>query len=123
LHRLGVPYVAAIPPPSGSNHLVWTFPGERVRQTRWRPFLRVFTDGTSAQRYLCEFVVGKRTPTRSYVVTTDPVHPPSDTTWLLMTNLPGKIERTVGNRFGLRTQDPNAASNTPRTSSAGPMTA
>ena len=99
LHRLGLQYVVAI----RSNHIVWTFPGERVRQTRWRPFARVFTDGTSEQRFICEFVFGKRTPTRYYVVTTDPVHLPPETTWHLMTNLPGKIERSVGNTFGLRT--------------------
>jgi SRSO17 transposase len=46
LARLGLSYVVAI----RSNHGVWTFPGERVRQTRWRPFMRVFTAGTSEQR-------------------------------------------------------------------------
>ena len=43
LHRLGLQYVVAI----RSNHSVWTSPGERVRQTRWRPFDRLFTDGTT----------------------------------------------------------------------------
>jgi SRSO17 transposase len=99
LHRLGLQYVVAI----RSNHSVWTFPGERVRQTRWRPFARVFTDGTSEQRFICEFVFGKRGGIRYFVVTTDPVDLPPETTWHLMTNLPGKIERTVGNTFGLRT--------------------
>ena len=99
LQRLGLPYVVAI----RSNHSVWTFPGERVRQTRWRPFARIFTDGTTEQRYRCEFVFGKRTRTRYFVVTTDPVHLPPETTWRLMTNLPGNIEQTVGNTFGLRT--------------------
>lgn len=99
LHRLGLQHVVAI----RSNHGVWTFPGERVRQTRWRPFERVFTDGSTERRYRCEFVFGKRTPTRYFVVTTDPVHLPPETTWHLMTNLPGKIEETVGNTFGLRT--------------------
>src|SRR5258705_443480 len=102
LERLGLQYVVAI----RSNHVVWTFPGERVRQTRWRPFARVFTDGTSEQRFICEFVFGKRGGTLYFVVTTDPVHLPPETTWHLMTNLPGKIERTVGhmsNTFGLRT--------------------
>ena len=40
------------------------------------------------------------------MVTTDPVHLPPETTWHRMTNLPGKIERTVGHMshtFGLRT--------------------
>jgi len=99
LERLGLSYVVAI----RSNHVVWTFPGERVRQTRWRPFERVFTDGTTEQRYRCEFVFGKRTRTRYFAITTDPVHLPPETTWNIMTNLPGKIERSVGNTFGLRT--------------------
>jgi SRSO17 transposase len=99
LERLCLQYVVAI----RSNHVVWTFPGERVRQTRWRPFARLFTDGTSEQRFIGEFVFGQRGSTRYYVVTTDPVHLPPETTWHLMTNLPGKIERTVGNTFGLRT--------------------
>lgn len=99
LERLGLSYVVAI----RSNHKEWVFPGERVRQTRWRPFERVFTDGTREQRYRCEFVFGKRTSIRYFAITTDPVHLPPETTWTVMTNLPGKIERTVGNTFGLRT--------------------
>jgi SRSO17 transposase len=67
---LGLQYVVAV----RSNHVVWTFPGERVRQTRWRPFARVFTDGTTEQRSICEFVFGQRARTRSYVLTTDPVY-------------------------------------------------
>ena len=99
LERLGLSYVVAI----RSNHKEWVSPGERVRQTRWRPFERVFTDGTSERRYRCEFVFGKRTRTRYFAITTDPVHVPPETTWYMMTNLPGNIERTVGNTFGLRT--------------------
>jgi SRSO17 transposase len=103
LERLGLSYVVAI----RSNHGVWTFPGERVRQTRWRPFDRVFTDGTSEQRSRCEFVFGHRTRVRTRVryvaITTDPVPLPPETTWRVMTNLPGKIEQTVGNTCGLRT--------------------
>ncbi|HEV2460800.1 MAG TPA: transposase [Ktedonobacterales bacterium] len=119
LHRRGLQYVVAI----RSHHIVWTFPGARVRQTRWRPFDRVFTDGTTERRYRCEFVFGKRTPTRYCVVTTDPVHLPAETTWHLMTNLPGNIEQTVGATFGLRTQDPSMAANTRRMSSGGPTIA
>lgn len=98
-HAWGISYVVAI----RSNHHVRLFPGERVRQTCWRPFDRVFTDGTSEQRYRWEFVFGQRTRVRFFVITTDPVRLPPETTWHLMTNLPGKIEQTVGNTFGLRT--------------------
>jgi SRSO17 transposase len=99
LHRLGLQYVVAI----RSNHGVWMLPGQRIRQTRWRPFERVFTDGSTEQRFLRETIYGTRTSVRSYQITTDPVHLPPETTWDLMTNLPGKIERTVGTTFGLRT--------------------
>ncbi len=99
LHRLGLRYVVAI----RSNHGVWMFPGQRFRRTRWRPFARMFTDGSSEQRFIRELVFGQRRPTRYFEITTDPVHLPRDTTWEVMTNLPGKIERSVGNTFGLRT--------------------
>jgi SRSO17 transposase len=99
LHRLGLPYVVAI----RSNHGVWMRPGPRIRQTRWRPFERVFTDGRTDQRFLRETIYGTRQPVRYYQITTDPQTLPPETTGDLMTNLPGKIEPTIGNTFGLRT--------------------
>lgn len=99
LHRLGLQYVVAI----RSNHGVWMFPGQRLRRTRWRPFDRIFTDGSSEQRFIRETIFGARHGVRYFEITTDPVHLPRETTWDLMTNLPGKIEQTVGNIFGLRT--------------------
>ena len=86
-----------------SNHGVWMLPGQRIRQTRWRPFVRVFTDGSTEQRFLRETVYGTRRSVRYYQITTDPLTLPPETTWDLMTNLPGTIEQTVGNTFGLRT--------------------
>ncbi len=99
LHRLGLPYVVAL----RSHHGVWLLPGQRLRQTRWRPFVRVFTDGSTAQRFLRETVYGTRRSVRYYQITTDPLTLPPETTWDLMTNLPGTIEQTVGTTFGVRT--------------------
>jgi SRSO17 transposase len=99
LHRLGLQYVVAL----RSNHGVWLLPGQRIRQTRWRPFERVFTDGSSEQRFIRETIYGTRRSVRYYQITTDPRTLPPETTWDLMTNLSGKIEQTVGNTFGLRT--------------------
>jgi hypothetical protein len=99
LHRLRLQYVVAL----RSNHGVWMLPGQQIRRTRWRPFERVFTDGTSEQRFLRETIFGTRTPIRYYQITTDPQTLPPETTWDLMTNLPGKIAQTVGNTVGLRT--------------------
>ncbi|MGH2485270.1 MAG: IS701 family transposase, partial [Ktedonobacterales bacterium] len=99
LHRLGLQYVVAI----RSNHGVWLGPGQRVRQTRWRPFHRVFSDGSSEQRFIRETIYGARGAVRYYQITTDPATLPRETTWDVMTNQPGRIERAVGNTFGLRT--------------------
>jgi SRSO17 transposase len=97
--RLGIPYVVAI----RSNHGVWTAKGERQRQTRWRAFDRTFSDGSTERRYLQELIFGRRMQARFFCVTTDPVHLPPETTWLLMTTLPDHAERTVGDLFGSRT--------------------
>jgi SRSO17 transposase len=99
LHRLGLQYVVAI----RSTHGVWMLPGQRIRRTRWRVFERVFTDGTSQERFIRETIFGTRRTVRYYQITTDPQTLPPETTWDLMTNQPGKIEDTVGNTFGLRT--------------------
>jgi SRSO17 transposase len=99
LHRHHLEYVVAI----RSNHGVWMLPGQRIRQTRWRPFERVFSDGTTQPRYIRETIYGTRRSVRYYQITTDPNTLPSETTWDLMTNQPGKIEDSVGNTFGLRT--------------------
>jgi SRSO17 transposase len=99
LHRHQLQYVVAI----RSNHGAWMLPGQRIRQTRWRPFERVFTDGSSEQRFIRETIYGRRQAVRYYQITTDPATLPPETTWDLMTNLSGKIEPTVGNTFGLRT--------------------
>jgi SRSO17 transposase len=99
LHRLSLPYVVAI----RFNHGVWLLPGQCVRQTRFRPFDRVFTDGSTGQRFIRETVYGQRQAVRYYQITTDPKTLPPETTWDLMTNQTGKIEQVVGNTFGLRT--------------------
>src|SRR5262249_42852568 len=99
LHRLKLPYVVAIRSAYGG----WLLPGHCSRQTGWRPFDRVFTDGSTEQRFLRERIFGTRRAVRVFQLTTDPQTLPPETTWDLMTNLPGKIEDTVGNSFGLRT--------------------
>ncbi len=99
LHRMGLQYVVAL----RSNHGVWMLPGQRIRQTRWRPFERIFTDGSSEQRFIRETIYGTRRAVRYYQITTDSATLPPETTWNLMTNLPREIARTVGNTFGLRT--------------------
>ena len=99
LDHLGLQFVVAI----RSTHGVWMDARERIRTTPWRAFERVFSDGSSQQRYLQETIFGRRRALRYFQITTDPVRRPRESTWQLMTNLPGKIEDSVGNTFGLRT--------------------
>lgn len=99
LEQGGLRYVVAI----RSTHGVWMEARERIRTTHWRPFERVFADGSSHERYLQETIFGRRRSTRYFQITSDPVRRPPESTWQLMSNLPGKIEQSVGNTFGLRT--------------------
>jgi SRSO17 transposase len=86
-----------------SNHGVWLPPGQRVRHTNWRPFERVFSNGEQQTRYIQEIIFGQRGRIRFYLLTTDPKTLPKESTWYIMTNLPGKIQNSVGNTYGLRT--------------------
>lgn len=99
LEELQLKYVLAI----RSNHGVWLPPGQRVRFTRWRPFERPFSDGEQHTRCICEIISGQRRRIRFSILTTDPKTLPKEGTWYIMTNLEGKIEKTVGNTYGLRT--------------------
>lgn len=99
LMKLGLHFVVAI----RDNHAVWRSTGTRQRQTRWRPFERVFSDGSQQTRYISETVFGKRAVVRYFWLTTDPATLPKDTTYLVMTNLSGNVRHILGNSYGLRT--------------------
>lgn len=99
LEQRHLKYVLAI----RSNHGVWLPKGQRVRHTNWRPFERVFSNDEQQTRYVQEIIFGQRGRIRFYLLTTDPKTLPASSTSYVMTNLEGKIERTVGNTYGLRT--------------------
>jgi SRSO17 transposase len=99
LEELKLPYVVAI----RENHGVWMRRGERVRSTRWRPFQRLFSNGSAEKRYIRELVFGKRHRIRYYELTSDPEKLPAATTRFVMTNLEGDLRHTLGNFYGLRT--------------------
>lgn len=86
-----------------STHGAWLPKGSRIRWTRWRTFMRQFVDGSEQRRYIRELIYGKRGAIRYYQITTDPQTLPKESTWLVMTNLDGDIEQSVGNTYGLRT--------------------
>jgi SRSO17 transposase len=99
LEQLHLPYVVAL----RFNHGVWLPKQVRVRQTRWRPFARILSDGQQTTRSISEVIYGQRQRIRYYSLTVDPVTLPNDGTWCIMTNLPGDLCTTVGNLYGLRT--------------------
>jgi Transposase DDE domain len=99
LQRLALRFVVAI----RGNHGVLMLPGQRLRYTTWSTFDRVFANGDTESRYIREIIFGQRRALRYYHITTDVEAQPPDSTWLIMTNLPGTIKKTVGNIYGLRT--------------------
>lgn len=99
LQRLALRFVVAI----RENHGVLMPPGHRLRYTTWSKFDRVFSNGTTELRYIREIIFGQRRAIRYYHITTDIAEQPPESTWLIMTNLPGTIKKTVGNTYGLRT--------------------
>lgn len=98
LNQLRLNFVVAI----RSNHGVWLPQGQKVRHNRWRPYDRVFSDGTKEKRYIQEIIFGKRHQIQYWQVTTDPKTLPKNSTWLIMTKVPEIQYKEVGNLYGLR---------------------
>jgi SRSO17 transposase len=99
LYKYNIQFVVAI----RSNHSVLMASGWKVRYNRWKKFDRIFSNGTTELRYIREIIFGKRKSVRYWQITTDPVELPENTTWFIMSELPGDIQKSVGNTYGLRT--------------------
>ena len=99
LSALKLRFVVAI----RENHGVLLPPGQRIRYTTWREFDRVFSNGDTETRWIREIVYGQRRAIRYYQITTDYEEQPPESTWFVMTNLPGDIQQDLGNIYGLRT--------------------
>lgn len=98
LYELQLDFVVAI----RSNHGVWLPKGQKVRYNRWRSYNRIFSDGKQEKRYIREIVFGKRRTLQYWQVTTDPETLPENSTWFIMTKVPGIKYKEVGNLYGLR---------------------
>jgi SRSO17 transposase len=85
------------------NHGVLLPPGQRMRYTTWREFDRVFSNGDTDTRWIREIVYGQRRAIRYDQLTTDDEEHPPESTWVVLTNLPGDIQQDRGNIDGLRT--------------------
>jgi len=59
--------------------------------------ITVYFDGKQEKRYIREIVFGKRRPIQYWQVTTDPETLPQNSTWYLMTKIPGVKYKDIGN--------------------------
>jgi SRSO17 transposase len=92
-------YVVAI----RSNHAVLLPANQRVRANKWCKFTRTFSNQKSETRYIREIIYGKRRDITYWELTTDPETMPENSTSFVMTNLQGKLKKTLGDIYGLRT--------------------
>ena len=99
LERHHLSYIVSI----RSNHGVWMPTEQQVRANKWHEFTKVFSDETTEIRFSREIIYGKRRAITYWEVTTDPKTLPENSTSFVMTNLQGKIGKTVGNLYGSRT--------------------
>ena len=99
LHEHNLDYVVAI----RSNHGVWLPASQSVRANKWSPFERTFSNQKSETRYIREILYGKKIAITYWEITTDPETMPENSTSFIMTNLQGKLKKTLGDLYGLRT--------------------
>lgn len=85
-----------------SNQGVWLPSGQRVRYNKWREFERVFSTGKTEERYVREIIFGKKREIRYWQVTDNKETLPDNSTWYIMTKVPGIKYKEVGNLYGLR---------------------
>ena len=78
-------------------------PNQSVRANNWCPFERTFSNQKSETRYIREIIYGKKRAITYWEITTDPETMPENSTSFIMTNLQGKLKKTLGDLYGLRT--------------------
>ncbi len=86
-----------------SNHGVWLPVAQSVRANKWCKFERTFSNQKSEARYIREIIYGKKRAITYWEITTDPETMPENSTSFVMTNLQGKLKKTLGDLYGLRT--------------------
>lgn len=101
LDRLKLPWVVAI----RSNHGVWMPEEVEITYSDWQGFERVFSDGTTEQRFIQETIFGRRLQWRYWLLTNDPTTLPKNSPWSVMSHLDEQRDHfdQIGNLYGLRT--------------------
>ena len=72
-------------------------PEQRVRANKWCKFERIFSDGNREVRYIREIIYGKKRALRYWEITRDIETIPENSTWYVMTQIPGVLAKEVGN--------------------------
>jgi len=63
---------------------------------------RIFASGSQQVRYIREIIFGKKRAVQYWLITTDPDKLPENSTWYVMTKIPGVKFKEIGNIYGLR---------------------
>jgi SRSO17 transposase len=99
LDQLKLPYILAI----RSNHALWLPQDQQVYQEPWQTFERTFSNGTTEIRYMAEVIYGKRRRKQYWLLTTDPVTLPDNSTSFVMVAAPTIKLNEIGDSYGFRT--------------------
>jgi SRSO17 transposase len=70
---------------------------QKVRANKWRKFERIFSEGSREIRYIREIIYGKNRALRYWGITTDIETISENSTWYVMTQIPGFLTKKVGN--------------------------
>jgi SRSO17 transposase len=97
LNEWELKYVLAV----RSNHQAWK-ELENVKVSDWHTFDRIFSNGKEQIYYIQEIICQNLEDIRYWKITKDILKERKNTTWYLMSNLPGEIKQTVGNTYGFR---------------------
>jgi SRSO17 transposase len=100
LDALHLPWILAI----RSNHGGWMPNEVEVTTSEWHRFERVFSNGSTEERYIHEVIFGRRFEHRYWTLTNDPAVLPDNSTWLVMSHLDEQRDHfdQIGNLSGLR---------------------
>jgi SRSO17 transposase len=98
IEELKIEYAVAI----RSNHSVWLPQGQKVRANKWREFEHIRWDSKREKRYIREIIYGKRRDIRYWEITTDKEKVPEESTWNVMTKIPGLKYKEVGEIYSVR---------------------
>jgi len=97
LDDLELKYIVAV----RSNHQAWA-ESENMKSSSWYTFDRIFSNGKEQIYYIQEIICPSEKDIKYWKITKDILKERKNTTWYLMSNLPGDIKQTVGNTYGFR---------------------